>query len=534
MRKSLIATALALVSTATPFAQSKRAVTFDDVLNVKTVAAASISPDAAQIIYTVRQWVSERDRMESRTHIWKVVTNGSSPARQITFGDKGESQPQWSPDGRFISFVSSRGAGDEVKSQIYLMPSDGGEAWKLTDSKENISSHSWAPDASRIAFVALDPRSTEEEANIKKRDDERVFEGDFRFAHVWVVDVATKASTRISEGTAYTVSGAPSWAPDGKRFVFGAGTTPMLRDNRRDVFMADLTTRQIEKLSTNFGNDGTPRWSPDGKLIAWTTEPDSHGPIADGTAVGAVLQSRLMLYDVAAKTVKEVPSRGFDTDIGTPQWTAEGKRITFVSGKRAYTEVFAYDLTTGAYSQLSSKRTINGSSYTRDGKVIAVTMDTPDSASEVFVTDPAFATFRRLTTTNPQLAELAQGDTEVVTWKSSDGMEVEGVLLKPVGFAAGRKYPTLVVAHGGPSGAYVNGFRVGGLEGGQVWANKGWAVFYPNPRGSTNYGEKFLQNNVNDWGGGDYKDIMTGVDALVARGIADPDHVGQAPSPHDT
>ena len=141
----------------------------------------------------------------------------------------------------------------------------------------------------------------------------------------------------------------------------------------------------------------------------------------------------------------------------------------------------------------------------------------------------AFATFRKLTDTNPQIAELALGETEVVTWKSSDGAEVEGVLLKPVGYRAGTKYPTLVVAHGGPSGAYLNNNRLGGLEGGQVWAGKGWAVFYPNPRGSTNYGEKFLQANINDWGGGDYNDIMTGVDALVARGIADPDklaHIG--------
>ena len=116
-----------------------------------------------------------------------------------------------------------------------------------------------------------------------------------------------------------------------------------------------------------------------------------------------------------------------------------------------------------------------------------------------------------------------------MTWKSSDGVEVEGVLLKPVGFESGKRYPTLVVAHGGPAGAYVNGFRLGGLEGGQVWAGKGWAVFYPNPRGSSNYGQKTLAANVNDWGGGDFKDIMTGVDALIARGIADPDklaHIG--------
>jgi dipeptidyl aminopeptidase/acylaminoacyl peptidase len=156
-------------------------------------------------------------------------------------------------------------------------------------------------------------------------------------------------------------------------------------------------------------------------------------------------------------------------------------------------------------------------------------MDTPMTPSEVYVTDSTFGSYKAVTTTNPQAASFALGEAEVVTWKSTDGLEVEGVLLKPVGYQAGKKYPMLTVAHGGPSGAYVNNYRVGGLEGGQVWAGEGWAVFYPNPRGSTNYGEKFLRANINDWGGGDYRDIMTGIDALVAKGIADPDklaHIG--------
>lgn len=519
--------ALTLVTTAAA-AQTKRSATFDDVLGIKGIQGAAISPDGKQVIYTVRQWVSEQDRMEARTHVWKVATDLSAPARQVTFGDRGESQPQFSPDGRFISFVASRGAPD-AKSQIYLMPIDGGEAWKLTDAKENINSYSWAPDSAQIAYVATDPRSAAEEADLKKRDDERVFEGDFRFAHAWVTNIDSKQTTRITEGTTYTLQGAPSWSPDSRQFVFGAATTPMLRDNRRDVYLADVSTRRIEKLSTNWGNDGSPRWSQDGATIAWVSEPNTTAPLPDGTASGVVLQQRLLLYDVKTRTIKDTLTPQFDSDAGNPIWTNEGRRVMFVTGKRTYNDAFAYDLTSGAYTQLSQKRTINGTSVSKDGKTIVVTMDAPDSATEIYVTDPSFSNLKRLTNTNPQLAELSQGETEVVTWKSSDGVEVEGVLLKPVGFQAGRRYPTLVVAHGGPAGAYVNGFRLGGLEGGQVWAGKGWAVFYPNPRGSSNYGQKTLAANVNDWGGGDYKDIMTGVDALVARGIADPDklaHIG--------
>jgi dipeptidyl aminopeptidase/acylaminoacyl peptidase len=541
MRKVLVL-ACVLVTSAGVSTQTKRPATFDDVLSIKAVQNASVSPDGTQAIYTVAQWEPEQDpsppiaeaqsspragRMERRTRVWKVSTNGSSPGRQITFGERSDTQPQWSPDGKYISFVSARGSA-EAKAQIYLLPADGGEAFKLTDAKENVTSYSWAPDSTRILYVATDPRSSEEEAAIKKRDDERVFEGDFRYQHAWVVDVATKQSTRITEGTQYTLQGAPSWSPDGKRFVFGAAATPMLRDNRRDIYIADVSSKRVDKISTNWGNDAAPKWSPDGSTIAWVSEPNSTPPLPDGTASSTIVQGRLMLYDVNTKTIKDAGAN-FDTDPGGPNWTNEGSRVMFVAGRRAYNEVFAYDVKSGQYSQLTRNKTISSTSVSRDGRTIVFTADAPDSAMEVYATDPSFASPRRLTNTNPQLAEIAQGQTEVITWKSSDGVEIEGVLLKPVGFEANKRYPTLVVAHGGPAGAFINNFRLGGLEGGQVWAGKGWAVFYPNPRGSSNYGQKTLAANINDWGGGDYRDIMTGVDALIARGVADPDklaHIG--------
>lgn len=525
-------------------AQSKRPATFDDVLQVRVAASPVLSPDGTKVLYTVRGWEPaserEKDRLEARTRIWMVPADGSAPARQITYGERGDTQPQWSPDGRFISFVSARGAASgengAPKAQVYVMRADGGEGQKLTDAKEGVTSYAWSPDSTRIAYLTMDPRTEDEEGAIKRRDDERVFEGDFRYTHAWVVDVGAggaggerTSARRLTRGTEYTLSGIPSWAPDGKRFVIGAGATPMLRDNRRDVYIVDVEAATAEKISTNFGNDGAPRWSPDGTTIAWTSEPYSGPPVADGTAPSVITQSRLMLYNVAAKTIRDVSSPSFDTDAGAPQWTAEGNRVVFLAGKRAYTEAFAYDLTSGRYTQLSARRTLQASSLSKDGRTIVVAMDAPDAATEIYATDPRFSEFRKLTDTNPQIRELSLGQTEVVTWKSTDGAEVEGVLLRPVGYEAGKRYPMLVVAHGGPSGAYVNNNRLGGLEGGQVWAGKGWAVFYPNPRGSTNYGEKFLRANINDWGGGDYRDIMSGVDALVARGIADPDrlaHIG--------
>ena len=214
MRKTLVVVAMALALVSAPVAQTTRPVTFDDVMQVKGVGAATASPDGSQALYTVRQWepASERDkdRMEARTRIWRVATSGTTPAEQLTFGERGDSQPQWSPDSRHISFVSSRG-GDDAKAQIYLMRAGGGEAWKLTDSKESVTSYSWAPDSAHLAYVARDPLGADADAKIKKRDDERVYEGDFVFAHAWVVDVATRQSTQITEGRTFNVSGAPSW-----------------------------------------------------------------------------------------------------------------------------------------------------------------------------------------------------------------------------------------------------------------------------------------------------------------------------------
>ncbi len=530
MKKILAVMMVVLWAAPGAFAQ-KRPVSIDDILDLKAVGAPTVSPDGTQVLYTVRQWESERDRTESRTRIWKVAVAGG-PARQITFGERGDSQPQWSPDGRYISFVSARGAGtgdDAPRAQIHIMRTDGGEAWKLTDAKEAVTSYSWSPDSTRIAYVTMDPRSSDEEATIRKRDDERVFEGDFRYSHLWTIEVETKATTRITSGTSYTVLSSGSWSPDSKRLAFGAKPTTMIRDSRSDVYIADLTSGSIEKISTNPGADGFPAWSPDGRFISWSADPNAAKAIGDGTLPSYIGHAHLVLYDVNTRTTQDRWSRDFDGDVGAGHWSADSRQMVFVSGKGAYNEAFSFDVATGKYTQLSRQKTLQYGSRSKDGKVIVVTMDSPEIPSEVYATDSGFATFRKLTDTNPQAAQFELGQTEVVTWKSTDGFEVEGVLLKPVGFDPARRYPLLVVAHGGPAGAFVNNYRVGGLEGGQLWAGRGWAVLYPNPRGSTNYGERFLRANVNDWGGGDYRDIMTGVDAMIARGIADSErmaHIG--------
>jgi dipeptidyl aminopeptidase/acylaminoacyl peptidase len=536
-----VAVALLVLScTPLPVAAQPRPVTVDDVLDLKAVGtgfnggAPAISPDGSAVLFTVRTWRERTERgavrKDARTHVWRVRSDGSAPARQLTFGERGDTLPGWSPDGRHISFVSARGPGgdEEPRGRLWIMRADGGEAWAITDGAESVQQYAWSPDAKTIAFTMTDPRSTDDTLAMRARDDERAIEDDYRRVHLWVVDVATKAATRVTGGDALTITGPLSWSADNVHVTFAAGVTPLLRDGRRDVYIADVVAKAVEKISPNFGPDGSPRYAPDGRQIAYLSEPVTAPPIGDGTPRGTVAQQRVMVYDVATKQTRDATGT-LSVEPGTPFWSADGRRLLFAAGDRAYVNAFELDLATGKATTLTTKRTLQIGTFSADGSRVAFTMDSPTAPAEVFVADARFAAPVKLTDLNPQAKDFALGASEVVTWKSRDGLEVEGVLLKPVGYDPAKRYPLLVVAHGGPAGAHLDNYRVGGLEGGQLWAGMGWAVFYPNPRGSSNYGEKFLRANVADWGGGDFADIDSGVDALVARGIADPDklaHIG--------
>jgi dipeptidyl aminopeptidase/acylaminoacyl peptidase len=508
-----------------------RPMTVDDMMEIKNVGGVAISPNGKQVLYSVSGWehpaakdTSRGDRHEMRSHVFIVSAEGGD-ARQLTYGERGESNPQWSPDGRFISFTAARGSatGDDApRPQIWLMRTDGGEAWQLTTVKDGVSGYTWSPDGSKIAFLSTDSLTREADAKIRRRDDPKPFEGDMRMSHVWVIDVATKQATKITSGE-FTVAGAPDWSPDNTRLTILTRPTTLIRDERREGLIVTIASKATEKIATpaNMTLQSAPEWSPDGKTLAFGAITEEWKANADGMYPRTLRNTQLVLYDVAAKTARNVGSAQFDYSVGGLRWSKDGTKILFSAQDHVYSSAFSYDIATGKYTQIVKGTMMRAPSYSKDESVVAFAMDSPKSPADVYVSDATFANPRKLTNVNPQIAGFALGEAEVITWKSNDGWTVEGILLKPVGYQQGQRYPLRVDVHGGPTGAHTNGFKSGWGSPGQFYAGQGWAVLYPNPRGSTGYGEKFMRGNIKDWGGGDFRDIMSGVDELLRRGIAD-------------
>lgn len=521
--------ASATLALSTTAAAQPRGLDDADIMRLKAVAGVALSPDGGRVLYTISAWEHPNargdtalgDRHERRSHVYLVPATGGAP-RQLTYGERGESQPSWSPDGRTIAFVAARGSGtgdDAPRAQLWLLPADGGEARQLTTLREGVSSYVWSHDGARIAVVSRDSLTREEEAQRRRRDDPQVYEGDLRMNHIWVVDVASGAATKVTSG-AFTVSAPPSWSPDGARLAFQASPTPLVRDERHDIYVVDIASEQLDRITTGSDAESAPAFSPDGKTLAFTLLPHEFAPHKDGIMPRTLRNARVVTFDLATRTLTNHARPDFDVSPGAVRWSPDGKALWFTASDRVYQSLYAYDITAKRYSKRSQNVLVGGLSPSADGSRLALVLDTPDWPAEVYVQEGAAWAPTRITTTNAWLTERALGQSRVLNWKSKDGREVEGVLLLPVGYTEGAKVPLLVSAHGGPTGAHTNGFKAG-TSPGQTWAARGWAVFYPNPRGSTGYGEWWMHANTGDWGGGDYRDIMTGVDDLIKRGIAD-------------
>jgi dipeptidyl aminopeptidase/acylaminoacyl peptidase len=488
----------------------KRLLSALDLMKVANVAAPRISPDGSRVAYTVGEVKMEKDKeWKTVTQIWIVPTAGGK-ATQYTRGDKSSTAPEWSPDGSMLAFLSDREKDGE--RQVWMMMANGGEAWAVTSHKGGASGFRWSPDGKQLLLTATDQANKDEEDRKKVKDDTIVIDRDIKMSHLWLWDIEMKIGKRLTEGD-FTVSD-PQWSPDGTRITYTTRPTPKADDGSlSDVWIMTVASGEKKKLEDNAGSSDTARWSPDGKWIAYTGGPDISGGVST---------SFLYLVPAAGGTPKELTTK-FDLSVGTPVWSRDGKTIYFSTNVLEAIEVYSADPASGSVKQLSERGGSTGiSEISRDGKTIVGTTSTAKQPTELYTANVDFKSQKLITDQNAWLKDYALAETEVVKWKSKDGTEVEGLLTKPVGYEAGKKVPFLLNPHGGPTGASLNSFT----STVQVLAANGFAVLQPNFRGSTGKGLAFAQANKNAWGKGDYEDCMTGVDAMIASGIADPDRLG--------
>ena len=480
-----------------------------DLMKIAGVGSPRISPDETRVAYTVTETKMEKDKeWKNVTQVWVVPTAGGK-AQQYTRGDKSASAPEWSPDGSMLAFLSDREKDGE--RQVWMIRADGGEAWAVTSHKGGVSGFRFSPDGKQLLLSATDQPAKDEEDRKKIKDDTIVIDRDIKMSHLWLWNIDKKDGQRLTEGN-FTVSD-PQWSPDGARITYTARPTPKADDGSlSDVWIMTIADGAKKKLEESAGSSDTARWSPDGKWIAYTGSPDNGGGV-----------SNTYLYLIAANggAPKELTTK-FDLSAGTPVWSRDGRDVYFSTNLLEAIEVYAADVTTGAVKQLSRRGGSTGvTEISRDGKIVG-TMSAAKQPTEVYTANADFSSVKSLTDHNAWLRDYALADTEVVKWKSKDGTEVEGLLTKPAGYEAGKKIPLLLNPHGGPTGASLNNFS-GTI---QVLAANGFAVLQPNFRGSTGKGLAFAQANKNTWGKGDYEDCMTGVDAMIASGVADPDRLG--------
>jgi dipeptidyl aminopeptidase/acylaminoacyl peptidase len=487
----------------------KKLLTALDLMKVVNVGAPRIAPDGARVAYTASETKTEKDKeWKTVTQIWVVPTVGGS-ARQYTRGEKNANAPEWSPDGKMLAFLSDREKDGE--RQVWMMPSDGGEAWAVTSHKGGITAFHFSPDGKQLALLATDQPSKDEEERKKVKDDTILIDRDLKMAHLWLFNIEKKEEKRITEGD-FTVSD-PQWSPDSSRISYTTRPTPKADDGGlSDVWVMNIASGEKKKIEDTPASSDNARWSPDGKWLAYTGSTDPSG----------VSTSYVYVIPSTGGTPKQLTAK-FDLNAGTPVWSRDGKTLYFNANVLESNEVFSADAATGTVTQVSKTgSSINLAEISKDGNIVVGTMTLPNAPAEIYKSNLKFTQPTALTSHNHWLSDYTLGDTEVVKWKSKDGMEIEGLLTRPAEYSEGSKVPLLLNPHGGPTGASVNTFN-GAV---QVLAANGFAVLQPNFRGSTGKGLAFAQANKNTWGKGDYEDCMTGVDAMIARGLADPDRLG--------
>ncbi|MCG6954380.1 MAG: S9 family peptidase, partial [Gemmatimonadetes bacterium] len=469
----------------------------EQTLAVRQPSDPQVSPDGRQVAFVA----TEPPRGTNRPRAIWILDAASHETRRLTWSGGSEWAPAWSPDGRTLALLSDRGDA----TQIYLLPMAGGDAAPLTEGKSGVRSFEWSPDGSSIAFVAAEPRTEEEEKQIKDKDDARVVDADDRQSRVWVVDVATKKVRQLTKEP-WAIRQVV-WAPKGDALFATATDRPASDENTERIVRVGLADGSVEVVASPSGPFSNVTVSPDGSTLGWVA-----------ARVDGPTPHDLFTQALTSEAPHNLTATTLDRPVGGVVWQPDGTLTAVVQdGFGSQLEAITAD---GQVRTLVDA-SVNPSSYSLKGGTLAFVGETATVAPEVWLSVKG-ATPVKATMVNAEWKHPPLVAPRIFTYRSFDGTPIEAALLTPTDLAAGTKPPLVVLIHGGPTGRWSDRFE----SWGQLLVARGYVVFYPNIRGSSGYGFDFLTSNRADWGGGDYKDVMAGVDTLVARGLVDPDRMG--------
>ena len=491
----------------------RRVPTVDDLLTLKTISAVQISPDARWVAYTVGYGDFKQDAFV--TQIW-IAEVASGRQFQLTRGDKSSTNPRWSPNGEWLAFLSNR---LDDKNQIFAINPLGGEATQLTKSETAITSFSWAEDGKSIAYLATEPVPQVSKDRKDYLGDFEVIRKEYNFLHIWTFNLSEAMNAPLigkqrTKNKDFSVDSF-AWSPDGSRIAFSATRNPdLIQGVTSDIYLLNLAGDSIRKLVTQPGPDNNPRWSPDGKQIVFFS--------AMGDTTYFASNGRLAIVSADGGAPRSITD-DFDESPGLLDWKADG--IYFTGLQKTAALLFRVDPVNGKIARLTRPDNLlaGGFSLTPDAKQVAFTASSPNSLAELFVSDLKDFAPRMLTSMTDQTKQFVLGTRELVSWKSTDGTTIEGVLIKPPDFDPTKKYPLLCIIHGGPTGIDRPSLLSPDSRyyPSDIWATRGALVLKVNYRGSAGYGEKFRKLNVRNLGVGDAWDVISGIDYLIERGWVD-------------
>ncbi|MBN9389965.1 MAG: S9 family peptidase [Chloroflexi bacterium] len=494
---------------------SLRTFSLDDLFALDVVADPQVSPDGTQVAFTVTKSYSEPGFKTAAASIWLVPFDGSAAPRKISAGNHADHTPRWSPDGKTLAFLSDRDKADVA--QLYTLPVGAtGESKRLTSAKGGVTSLKWSPNGTTIGYLAVDGTDEAEDERIKVRDDAEYYDHNYKYSRLWTIDAEGAGEPKLITTEDYQVQGfayyAGSWAVLTSR-------APVLNESHGWNILAFDKDGKSEKLTQiKYATSGL-KGSPDGKSLAW---------INNGTEFQESANELWAIYQGGAP---KVVTQDYAGGIYWTDWL-DNNNLLVIAVDSTLTRLGKVAASGGEVEEIKLPRIpaeVNSWSFqataSQDGRHVATVLEDGTHPGDVWAIDLDGET-AQISHCNAFLSEVSLGQTESISWKAPDGRDIEGVLIYPSGYEEGKRYPLVVDVHGGPTWYWLDRFMANWHDWGQWLAANGYAVLLANPRGSAGRGRDFSWTNKQNWGIGDFDDFLSGVDALIERGLVDPDRMG--------